>query len=415
MRQGVPRCAFYLFAYVPVIWYNDYLMDIVMKGGAAVKIMLSAGEVSGDIQGARIAEAILAQAPQAELFGLGGRKMEQAGVRLVRNFADYNVMGVWEVVKNLRRILRLLSELEDSIREEKPDLLVLIDYPDFNWRLAKKAKALGVPVFSYIPPSAWAWRKGRAKDCAAIADEFCAIFPHELPPYEAAGAKISFVGNPMVDAVRPEIPEQEAREYFALAEDEQAVLLLPGSRRQEIELLLPDMLGAVHILAEGRPGLRFFLPVADQALEGRITSLIEAAGLTGRIELTHEHRYALMGLGTAAMATSGTVVMEAALLGLPCVVLYRMGRLNYFLGRLLVHIESFSLPNIILGEPFETELLQAAVEPGRIAEEVRCLLPGSPRREQVLAKLRAACDLLGPPGASGRVAEKILAAARDKE
>ena len=239
-----------------------------------MKIMLSAGEVSGDIQGARIAEAILAEAPKAQLFGLGGRRMEQAGVRLVRNFADYNVMGVWEVVKNLRRILQLLSELEDSIREEKPDLLVLIDYPDFNWRLAKKAKALGVPVF---PPSAWAWRKGRAKDCAAIADEFCAIFPHELPPYEAAGAKISFVGNPMVDAVRPEIPEQEAREYFALAEDEQAVLLLPGSRRQEIELLLPDMLGAVHILAEGQPGLRFFLPVADQALEARITSLIEAA------------------------------------------------------------------------------------------------------------------------------------------
>ena len=380
-----------------------------------MKIMLSAGEVSGDIQGARIAEAILAEAPKAQLFGLGGRRMEQAGVRLVRNFADYNVMGVWEVVKNLRRILRLLSDLAESIREEKPDLLVLIDYPDFNWRLAKKAKALGVPVFSYIPPSAWAWRKGRARDCAAIADEFCAIFPHELPPYEAAGAKISFVGNPMVDAVHPEISEEEARAYFGLGAGEQAILLLPGSRRQEIEHLLPDMLGAAGLLAAEQPGLRFFLPVADGALEVRIAGLIAGAGLSERIKLTHEYRYALMGLGTAAMATSGTVVMEAALLGLPCVVLYRMAKFNYFLGRLLVHIESFSLPNIILGEQFETELLQDEVEPGRIAEEIRLLQPGSPRREITLAKLKAACDLLGPPGASRRVAEKILAAVQDKE
>ena len=380
-----------------------------------MKIMLSAGEVSGDIQGARIAEAILAEAPKTQLFGLGGRRMEQAGVRLVRNFADYNVMGVWEVVKNLRRILRLLSDLAESIREEKPDLLVLIDYPDFNWRLARKAKALGVPVFSYIPPSAWAWRKGRARDCAAIADEFCAIFPHELPPYEAAGAKISFVGNPMVDAVHPEISEEEARAYFGLGAGEQAILLLPGSRRQEIEHLLPDMLGAAGLLAAEQPGLRFFLPVADGALEARIAGLIAGAGLSERIKLTHEYRYALMALGTAAMATSGTVVMEAALLGLPCVVLYRMAKFNYFLGRLLVHIESFSLPNIILGEQFETELLQDEVEPGRIAEEIRLLQPGSPRREITLAKLKAACDLLGPPGASRRVAEKILAAVQDKE
>lgn len=377
-----------------------------------MKIMLSAGEVSGDIQGSRIAAAILRQAPETELFGLGGREMERSGVRLVRNFADYNVMGVWEVVKNLRRILKLLSDLAAIMEAERPDLLVLIDYPDFNWRLARKAKALGVPVFSYIPPSAWAWRKGRARDCAAIADEFCAIFPHELPPYEAAGARISFVGNPMVDSVQPELSEPKAREYFGLAEWERAILLLPGSRSQEIEHLLPDMLGAAGLLAEEQPGLRFFLPVAAQALEPRIRELIGAAGLTERITLTHEHRYALMGLGTAAMATSGTVVMEAALLGLPCVVLYRMARFNYFLGRLLVHIESFSLPNIILGEPFQTELLQDDVEPEHIAAELRRLLPGNPHRGETLVKLKAACELLGPPGASARVADKILAAAR---
>ena len=211
--------------------------------------MLSAGETSGDLHGARIATAMLEQAPETELIGFGGKEMARAGVRLAADFESYNVMGVWEVICNLRRILRLLDQLTEFLREEKPDLLVLIDYPDFNWRLAKRAKKLGIPVFSYIPPSAWAWRKGRAKDCAKLAEEFVAIFPHELPVYEQAGAKISFVGNPLVDTVKSELTEHEARAHFGIAEDEHAVLLMPGSRRQEIELLLPAMLGAVRELS----------------------------------------------------------------------------------------------------------------------------------------------------------------------
>ena len=182
-----------------------------------MKIMMSAGEVSGDLHGERLARAVLEQTPDTELIGFGGARMERAGVKLFRNFADYNVMGVWEVIKNLRRILRLLDDLTAYMEEERPDLLVLIDYPDFNWRLAKRAKKLGIPVFSYIPPSAWAWRKGRAKKCAALADTFVAIFPHELPVYEAAGANISFLGNPLVDTVKAEIPEAEARAFFGIA------------------------------------------------------------------------------------------------------------------------------------------------------------------------------------------------------
>lgn len=375
-----------------------------------MKIMLSAGEVSGDLHGRRLAEAILAQAPGTELIGFGGSQMEEAGVRLLRNFADYNVMGVWEVLVNLRRILKLLSDLAAFMREERPDLLVLIDYPDFNWRLAKRAKALGIPVFSYIPPSAWAWRKGRAKECAKLADEFIAIFPHELAPYEAAGAKISFVGNPLVDTVRPDLPEGRAREFFGLSAGETAILLLPGSRKQEIELLLPSMLAAAKLLAEKKPGTRFFLPVADAGLEKRISALVEAAGV--EVQLTHGHRYALFRLAAAAMATSGTVVMEAALLGLPCVVLYRLSRLSYFVGKLMVHVEHFSLPNILLGEGFQKELLQDEVQPERIAEELMKLYPGEQHRIEVLGKLKEASAKLGAPGAAGRAAEKIIAAAR---
>lgn len=375
-----------------------------------MKIMFSAGEVSGDIHGEQLTLAIRRMDPSAELVGFGGTRMEAAGVRLYKNFADYNVMGIWEVLKNIRRLFALLDGLTAFMREEKPDLLVIIDYPDFNWRLAKRARALGIPVFSYIPPSAWAWRKGRAAKCAKLADEFVAIFPHELPVYEKAGARISFVGNPLVDKVKPEMTRQEARDFFHMPKGETAVLLLPGSRRQEIELLLPAMLQGARKLLQAHPETVLYLPLADGIREGRIQSMIDAASVP--VTLVRDKRYALMAAADAAVATSGTVVMEAALLGLPCVVLYRLSPVSYFVGRLLVHVKHFSLPNILLDESFETELLQDEVTPDRIAEELWRLYPGNPHRAEVTAKLRQACERLGPPGASGRVAEKILAAAR---
>ena len=375
-----------------------------------MKIMFSAGEVSGDIHGEQLALAIRRMDPSAEFVGFGGTRMEAAGVRLYKNFADYNVMGIWEVLKNIRRLFALLDGLTAFMREEKPDLLVIIDYPDFNWRLAKRARALGIPVFSYIPPSAWAWRKGRAAKCAKLADEFVAIFPHELPVYEKAGARISFVGNPLVDKVKPEMTRQEARDFFHMPKGKTAVLLLPGSRRQEIELLLPAMLQGARKLLQAHPETVLYLPLADGIREGRIQSMIDVASVP--VTLVRDKRYALMAAADAAVATSGTVVMEAALLGLPCVVLYRLSPVSYFVGRLLVHVKHFSLPNILLDESFETELLQDEVTPDRIAEELWRLYPGNPHRAEVTAKLRQACERLGPPGASGRVAEKILAAAR---
>ena len=382
----------------------------MMGGRVRVKIMLSAGEVSGDLHGARLARAILKRAPETVLVGFGGTEMEQAGVALTADFASYNVMGVWEVLKNLRRLRALLDRLTAFMREERPDLLVLIDYPDFNWRLAARAKKLGIPVFSYIPPSAWAWRTGRAKKCAALAEELVAIFPHELPVYEAAGAHISFVGNPLVDTVRAEIPAREARERFAFPEGAHGVLLLPGSRRQEIELLFPSMLAAAERILRVRPETKFYLPVADGVDESALRTAIDAAGVP--VLLTHEARYALMGLMDAAIATSGTVVMEAALMGLPAVVLYRLSPLSYLIGRLLVHVDHFSLPNILLGRGVETELLQDEVTPERIAKETLALYRGEPHREETCAALREACRRLGPPGAADRVAERILALAR---
>ncbi len=374
-----------------------------------MKIMFSAGEASGDLHGARLAEGVRRLAPGAELLGFGGAQMEAAGVRLVADCAAYSVMGVWEVLLNLSRILSLLNLLTDAMKREKPDLLVLIDYPDFNWRLAKRAKALGVRVFSYIPPSAWAWRKGRAKNCAKLADEFVAIFPFELPVYEAAGANISFVGNPLVDTVKPLMTEEEARAFFGVPSGAYPVLLMPGSRKQEISLVFPTMLQGARRIKDEKPETVFYLPVAQGMDQARMERMAAEAGV--EVVFTHECTYDLMRIARFALATSGTVVMEAALLGLPCIVLYRLSPVSYFFGRLLVNVKYFSLPNILLDEMAQPELLQDEANPDRIFEEA-CRFWAEPGyRESVRKKLTAACEKLGPPGASERVARRIVDAA----
>ena len=372
-----------------------------------MKIMLSAGETSGDLHGAALARELRVLDPAVSMIGFGGAEMEAAGVVLRQNYVDYNVMGISAVLFNLRRIFALLDDLTRLMEEERPDVLVIIDYPDFNWRLAARAKERGIPVFSYIPPSAWAWRKGRAKSCAALADEIVAIFPHELPPYEAAGANISFVGNPLIDTVHAEMGEEEARGHFGIDADDVPILLMPGSRREEIERLLPPMLGAAEILAACDSARRFFLPVAGGVDVAQIEKHL--ANSSVEVTLTHDARYALMGIARAAIAASGTVVMESAIMGLPAVVLYRMSALSYLVGRLLVDVPRFSLPNILVGETFETELLQDAVQPERIAETMeRIIMDGAPR-DYVTERLARAVALLGEPHAARRVAEKILA------
>ena len=375
-----------------------------------MKIMLSAGETSGDLHGAALARELRALDPSIALIGFGGAEMAAAGVTLRQNYTDYNVMGISAVLLNLRRLFVLLDDLTRLMEEERPDVLVIIDYPDFNWRLAARAKERGIPVFSYIPPSAWAWRKGRAKSCAALADEIVAIFPHELPPYEAAGANISFVGNPLIDTVRAEMEPEEACRHFGIEENDVPILLMPGSRREEIERLLPPMLGAAEILQTRDPARCFFLPVAGGVDEQRIKEHLAASPV--EVTLTHDARYALMKAARAAIAASGTVVMEAAVMGLPAVVLYRMSALSYFVGRLLVDVPRFSLPNILLGETFETELLQGAVQPERIAAAMEPIIADGEARSYVTERLACAVEMLGEPHAARRVAEKIIALGR---
>lgn len=375
-----------------------------------MKIMLSAGEASGDLHGESLARAMQRLQPGVELVGFGGPKMAGAGVRLCADMREYSIMGVWEVIKNLRRIFGLLKKLQEFMAEEKPDLLVLIDYPDFNWRLAAKAKAMGIPVFSYIPPSAWAWRKGRAKKCAALADELAAIFPFELPVYQAAGANISFQGNPLLDTVKSSMSANEARNYFQVSQKGEPVLLLPGSRKQEIEMLFPVMLEAAALLQAERHSLEFFVPIAAGIDQYMLEKM--AAGRGVNLCFTHDRTYDLMNICGFAIATSGTVVLEAAIMGLPCVSLYRMAPLNYAIGRLLVKIDHFTLPNILAGRAVQPELLQDQVTAQGVFQAARRFYAEPGYREQVVSGLQEAVGRLGEPGAAERVAGRILAAAK---
>ena len=373
------------------------------------KIMFSAGEASGDLHGAQLAAALHKLIPDLEMTGFGGQQMAAAGVRLYKDMRDYSVMGFAEVVRNLPRLVALKHELVRAMRRDKPDVLVIIDYPDFNWRLAREAKSLGIAVFSYIPPSAWAWRSGRAKSCAVIADEIDAIFPFEMEVYERAGANIFFNGNPLVDTVKSSLTREEARKHFKISGEAQMVLLLPGSRAQEIKRLLPAMLASAKLILAERPDTVFFLPVAQGMDEALMQRAVLRIGV--QVAFCHGQVYELMQAADFALATSGTVVLEAALLGLPCVILYRMSALSYLIAQRFIHLHDFSLPNILAGKSIQPELLQSEVNAPRIVREARRLYKGSPYRSKVKQELAEACKKLGGPGAAERTAQRILALA----
>lgn len=370
------------------------------------KIMFSAGETSGDMHGANLAKALRELAPEVELFGFGGPQMANAGVKLCKNMLDYSVMGFWEVLVNLRKMFKLKDALVEEMKRQKPDILVLIDYPDFNWRLAREAKKLGIPVFSYIPPSAWAWRKGRAKNVAKIADKIVAIFPFELEVYRQAGADISFVGNPLLDNVKISMTKEVACTFFGINMQDDNILLLPGSRKQEIANLLEPMLEAAKIISKERARAKFFLPVAPGIDKFYLEDKIKQYDL--QVKLCEGNTYDLMNCCDFAIATSGTVTLEAALMNLPSIVLYKMSNITYRIAKIFVKIKYFSLPNILVNEAILPELLQDEVNGENIARYAKAWYKEQPTAEQTKLNLIKVKSKLGEPGVAQKTAKLIL-------
>ena len=377
--------------------------------GIMTRILISAGEASGDLHAGAVTRAIKQLNPAAEVFGMGGDCMREAGGEVLFDIKDHSVMGFVEVLKKLPDIWKLRSAFIELMESRKPDVLLTIDYPGFNMRLAKLAKARGIKVVSFIAPSAWAWRPSRAAGVVKVVDKIASIFPFEYDLYKSYGADIEFVGHPLVDTVQPSLPRSEAEALAGKRAGHPLILLLPGSRAMEIQRLLPDMLAAAKILKQKRPELDFAMPRAVTIAREMLAGPIRQAGLD--IKLTEGHNYDVMSVADFAIATSGTVTLEAALCGLGCEILYKASAVSFWIAKQVVEIPYIGLPNIVAGRQIEPELLQENCTPEKIASTALELL--EPERFARLRRdLQEVKEKLGEPGAVKRVAELVLRMAR---
>ena len=374
-----------------------------------MKIMFSAGEASGDTHGASVAKALLDKYPEAQLFGMGGDLMKEAGVDIIYDIQQLGFIGIVEIVKHLPTFFKLRSFLKEAMLREKPDVLVCIDYPGFNMKLAKVAKELHIPVVYYIAPTIWAWNKGRGKDIAKTVTKVASIFPFEAEAYREFGVDVEFVGNPLVDIVHPTMSYESALAHFGADTTSRNILLMPGSRKQEVEGLLPTMLAAAERLYENHKDLKFFLPRAHTIPREDIDRILQAYSVP--VTVTEGHNYDLMQICTACIAASGTATLETALMNVPTVLIYKVAPVTYGIGKVLVKIDHIGLPNIMAKRRIIPELLQGEVTPENIERELGKILDDGAVYTQMKADLAQVKVELGAPGAVQRVADVIASVA----
>ena len=381
------------------------------------EVMIVAGEASGDLHGAHLVRAMLALEPRLRFCGMGGRELRAAGVELLADAAKLAVVGAVEVLGHLGDILRARRALIDRMRARRPSLLILIDYPDFNLLLARKAKKLGIPVFYYISPQLWAWRSGRVHTIKRLVDRMAVILPFEPAFYARHGVEVDFVGHPLLDSVQPGLSPETFRAGHGIEPDRPLVGLLPGSRRKEVAALLPSFLAAADLVAQQIPRVAFLLPQAPTISR----DLLDGHGLAAwqdrlDIRVITDDRYAMMAACDAAMAASGTAVLELGVLGVPTVAAYRVSTHTYWLGRLLIRgLRFFSLINLIAEREVIPELLQNEATPERIAHETLDILQDDAKRCAMRAGLDEVRRRLGGPGASRRAAAVALTLLQSKD
>jgi lipid-A-disaccharide synthase len=371
--------------------------------------MIVAGEASGDLHGAGLVREARKLDPRLDFFGIGGPRMRAAGVETLVDSSEMAVVGLVEVIAHFGVISHAYLTLKRIIASDPPDLLILIDYPDFNLRIARLARRAGVRVLYYISPQVWAWRVGRVKKIGRVVDRMAVVFPFEVPFYEREGVPVTFVGHPLVDAVHPAMERVEAQRLFGLDPRRRTVGLFPGSRKHEIERLLPVILESAKLLKERFPDLQFILPLATSLAMGDIAPYLAASPL--KVEVVQEQGYDVMQVCDAIITVSGTVTLEIALMGVPMVIIYRVSPLTYTVGRRLVKVDHIGLCNIVAGERVVPELLQHEAEPVRIAEEIGRYLTDDDYDRNVRAKLAGIRERLGSGGGAARVAGLAVAMA----
>jgi lipid-A-disaccharide synthase len=368
--------------------------------------MIVAGEASGDLHGSNLVKEALRIDPRLSFFGIGGQRMRDEGVTVLVDSAEMAVVGLVEVISHSRVIYRAFSILKKIIRSNPPDLLILIDYPDFNLHLAKVAKRAGVKVLYYISPQVWAWRAGRVKKIARLVNRMAVVFPFEVPFYEKEGVPVTFVGHPLVDTVHPTMTRTEAQACFRLNPDRKTVGLFPGSRRGEIRNLLATIMDTAALLRKHYPELQFILPLASSLSSADIAPFIGSNPLDVRV--VEGKIYDVMQVCDAIISVSGTVTLEAALMGVPMVIIYRVSPLTYVVGKRLIKVDHIGICNIVAGERVVRELLQDDAEPGWIAAEIGRILSDEAYAREMRSKLAGVKAKLGAGGGSARVAKLLV-------
>jgi lipid-A-disaccharide synthase len=367
-------------------------------------VFFVAGEVSGDIQAAYVIAELRRRDPALEIVGVGGPRMALAGMTVLLDSSTWGVMGYLAPLLRAPQYLRALREVAAAVRRLRPHALVLVDFPGFNLRLAESVRA-HLPVLYYFPPMVTVRRGDRARAVAALPMRLLATLPFEADAYRAAGADVVFIGHPAVDTVRPRWDPEARRARLGLSEVARVVGLLPGSREQEIAAHLPLMIEAASALARRHAGLQFILPVPAGHLRPVVEKILVGARVP--VRLTSDV-YDAIAESEMLVTASGSVTLEAAILGVPMVVVYRLSWLSWQIVRRVVSSRYASLPNLLAGREIVPELLQDEMTVANIVAYADRLLESKVRREAMAADLRAAAARLGPPGAVGRAADEVM-------
>ncbi|HEV8341056.1 MAG TPA: lipid-A-disaccharide synthase [Candidatus Binatia bacterium] len=373
--------------------------------GKPKKVMIVVGEASGDLHGAHLVRSLCRLDPTLEVFGVGGVGLKREGMKVIFDVARLTGMGLTEIAGNLKAVCEAYIGLRTALKKERPDLLILIDFPEFNLRLARLAKKLEVPVLYYIAPQVWAWRRRRIHKISRWVDQMAVVFPFEVPLYEKEGIRVKFVGHPLLDVVHASRSREATLQYHGLDPSKRTVALLPGSRKQEVDYHLPILLEAADRL-DHEMQVQYILVRASTVDRRHLEEMVRQR--RAHISISDGDTYNALEASDLAWTASGTATLETALMRRPMIIVYRMSWLTYTLAKLLVRVKYIGLVNIIAGEQVVPELIQTEVAPRRILFESRSILndAGSSRRmAQKLAQIR---EKLGSPGAAGRVADMAL-------
>ena len=369
--------------------------------------MISAGEASGDMHAANVVKALHTHDKTIEVYGMGSQQLQDAGAELLIDCSDIAVVGLIEVLFSYRKIIKALNTLRDSLRNDPPDLLILVDYQEFNFKLAETAKQLGIKVLFYISPQVWAWRKHRVHKIGKIIDMMAVILPFEEKFYKEANVPVRFVGNPLVDEARANKDRASCMLDYGLKTDTQVVGLFPGSRKGEIKRVLPIQLKAAEQLNRQKPGLQFILPIASTLHEGHFEAQL-AQYKHLNIKLVKDLPYNVMQCCDAIIVASGTATLEIALMGIPSCITYKIAYFSYFILKQLITIDRIGLVNIVAEKDIVKEFIQFDAQPELIADEIMQLLDNQEYRQNMLDEMKKVRDKLGKTGGINNMAELVL-------